>query len=648
MLVPVKFVPATVLSLGLNLPKEKEVGELSEQVQEGNLREVLQESSEDEAEAEVEIEVEMTEEEEDVEFSREVERELLGDLARAPAGVAEADVSVTLEAALEQATLDDAPTEVEVEVVTFEDFIKSVPAEASTPVLTDEPMPAQPAEGDEPLFFIDSTPSAVILDTPARPTRSGQTLGLSSTPAPEFIAKPRVVSITDAVAYTAPLPAAAMTPPPASALPPRIRSSSPAPAVKLSKGSKRALKSAGKKARRDGSTHARSGNLHQHRGFNQYSSDEEDAQAGAALFDAMGAGEVEDLDDELMDGVPRQGDSDLDWGDAVPVMRGGIGSAQAPGQMLSTGRQRRAQRKEDRQAQKEADKLERLAANARRQVAAEVGDAGARDYEANVLGEDEEVSSSSRQRFYPHLTPPELQLDDEEFAALQKSFVTGLLGPTSGATKTLAELAMDARAQMEEDLGWRTTDGESESDSDEYINRGDPEDSDSDELDSGDMEEMDHSLAVADAEVDAILAAEEEAMLQSDGDFDSSIDSGAEDLAVQQALLAGGKIRLQSMGVGGPGGRRDAKLRKESKEQARTKAKGKGKAHYASSSSSDDDGEDIELDSDDDMFNGTSTWAQGTDDYVAQMHEYLDDNKDLLMAQDRKSRRKMFKAIENG
>jgi len=138
-------------------------------------------------------------------------------------------------------------------------------------------------------------------------------------------------------------------------------------------------------------------------------------------------------------------------------------------------------------------------------------------------------------------------------------------------------------------------------------------------------------------------------MIPSDGNslFDSSLDSAAEDLAIQQALLAGGKIRLQSMGVGGPGGRRDAKQRRETKVADKRARKGKGKAVYVSSSSSSDDDDD-EFDSDDDMFNGKSTWADQGDDYIAEMHQFLDDNKDLLMAQDRKERKKMFKAIEGG
>ena len=513
LLVPVKFVPATNFAYGLHgnahETDKDAVGEMADQVHAGNLDELVgsggEEEDEDKEDSENEnvaaaigVDVELEEEDsEDAEESREVERSLLGSLAAptdASAAVEveiEVDASLTIEAALEQATLED---DVEVETIAFEDFIQ----DEGTPPLLDEPIPM---DEEPPLFVIDTTPSAIQAG-PGRHllTRGGQApLGIASTPS-EHVFKPRVISIVDDVAI-APvvMPAfesAPATPPPASALPPRTRDSAApvhaaTPAAKLSKNDKRRLKTAGKKARKTGKEHARSGNQHQHHqhhGFNEYSSDEDvdedDLKAGAALFATMGAGaaDVEDLDDELMDGVPRQGDSDLDWGEATPVMRGGLGSARAPGQVpgASTGRARRAERKEQREAQKEAEKLDRLAANARRAVEAELGSAAAQDYEANLgLGEDSDADDGGN------------AIGDAEFAAIQRSFVAGLLGPETGAQqKTLAELALEARAQMEDDMGWRTTDGEDET----------GEESSSTELDTGDEIEMDYSLATADAE----------------------------------------------------------------------------------------------------------------------------------------------------
>lgn len=509
LLVPVKFVPATVVAYGLtgNAQEfdEAQVGEMADQVHGGNLDElILSDGDEDEGDSEdvevaIEIDVDLDEDEsEDDEVSREVERSLLGDLI-APTSTSaeqvEVDTSLAIEVALEQTTLDDT-TEGDVETIAFEDFIQ----EETTPPLLDEPTPM---EEEVPLFVIDTTPSAIQAGSGRTlPTRGGRApLGVAVTSA-EHVVQPRVVSIVDDVTV-APvvLPAfepAPATPPPASALPPRTRpaptpSHTAATPAKLSKNDKRRLKTAGKKARRAGQDHARSGNQHQHRGFNEYSSDDDevdqdDLKAGAALFASMGAGEVEveDLDDELMDGVPRQGDSDLDWGEATPVMRGGLGSSRAPGQLLgaSTGRARRAERKEARQAQKEADKLDRLAANARRAVAAQLGTAAAQDYEANAgtggLGEDTDDDAES--------------IDEDDLRAIQESFVAGLLGGESGGQKTLGELAVEARAKMEEEGegGWRTTDGEDESE--EEV------ESSSTELDSGDEIEMDYSLASADAE----------------------------------------------------------------------------------------------------------------------------------------------------
>lgn len=101
--------------------------------------------------------------------------------------------------------------------------------------------------------------------------------------------------------------------------------------------------------------------------------------------------------------------------------------------------------------------------------------------------------------------------------------------------------------------------------------------------------------------VDLAIAAEEDALFDQDASFDSSLATSDEDAAIERALLAGGTIRLSSMGQTGSGGRRDVKERKRV-------AKGKGKQVVESESDSSDD--------DDAMFEGGNTWADNDEDYI--------------------------------
>lgn len=81
--------------------------------------------------------------------------------------------------------------------------------------------------------------------------------------------------------------------------------------------------------------------------------------------------------------------------------------------------------------------------------------------------------------------------------------------------------------------------------------------------------------------------------------MDSSASSSDEDAAIERALLAGGTIRLSSMGQTGSGGRRHRKERKRAK-------KGKGRMVDSDSDSNDDEH----------MFEGTGTWADNDEDYI--------------------------------
>lgn len=113
-----------------------------------------------------------------------------------------------------------------------------------------------------------------------------------------------------------------------------------------------------------------------------------------------------------------------------------------------------------------------------------------------------------------------------------------------------------------------------------------------------------------DSSVDLAIAEEEDAMFDvsqfHDTSFDSSEATSDEDAAIERALLAGGIIRLSSMGQSGSGGRRDIKEKKRV-------AKGKGKAVVIDDVYIDDDSEDSD---EDEMFEGSNTWADNDEDYI--------------------------------
>lgn len=110
--------------------------------------------------------------------------------------------------------------------------------------------------------------------------------------------------------------------------------------------------------------------------------------------------------------------------------------------------------------------------------------------------------------------------------------------------------------------------------------------------------------------VDLAIAEEEDAIFDvsqsHDTTFDSSEATSDEDAAIERALLAGGTIRLSSMGQSGSGGRRDIKEKKRA-------AKGKGKAVVIDDVYIDEDSEDSD---EDEMFEGSNTWADNDEDYI--------------------------------
>lgn len=130
-----------------------------------------------------------------------------------------------------------------------------------------------------------------------------------------------------------------------------------------------------------------------------------------------------------------------------------------------------------------------------------------------------------------------------------------------------------------------------------------------------------------------------------DSSLSSSTDSDVELHAFETALLAGGKVKLSSMGQAGGGGRRAERDRKKERRRER-----KGKMRAAESSSN-DDSEDAE------MFGGNNTWADEDEEYIARLQNVVRANAELLETakggkdarrSNRRERNKLFKAISNG
>lgn len=253
--------------------------------------------------------------------------------------------------------------------------------------------------------------------------------------------------------------------------------------LKLTKSQKRALNREGKKARKAGKTHSRSGNLHL---AGDASSDEDQAE-GEEMFSAMG-GQIEDvrMDEEM--GSPRMGDSDLDWGENGP---GGQGDAKkAPGK----GKNRKERRKAERADAREVERMERLSVGARGEVAIALGVKVDKlvvriqeDIEVEVKGRRDLSALDAAAQDYAMNVAEGSEEDDLSF--LLRASLTG--------QKTIAELDDEERARDDEaaehagdQSGWRTTD-ESDSGND---------DTSDEEADSDDELEMDILLGEADAQ----------------------------------------------------------------------------------------------------------------------------------------------------
>ncbi|GAA6010885.1 hypothetical protein JCM10207_003975 [Rhodosporidiobolus poonsookiae] len=569
---------------------------------------------------------------------------------------------------------------------------------------------AESTEDDTPLFEIHTTRSEVALPTslppPAAFARSASdTLSEDNSDDSDeddekiLYSRFRAVAHADPVALSRPPPAA-----PSSATPAVDLSSPHATAPKPSqqkkaaplKMSKKALKKAGRIARKTGRLHARSGNAHLVAsddddeldgavlgGLDDEAAREaaaQDKDAGRALFARMNAGGMDDMlvaseeddedDDDLAapeaehaDGEPREGDSDLDWGEAgLPPAR-----RSAP---LARGKGKRAQQRQQRADQREVDKLERLVAAGATREEVEVSLA----IEASLAEEDaqrrRERKARERERaeedYLRHLDADE---EGDDSLAVLSAFAKGVVGGLD-ADHQRGDDADRRMAEDEEDEdAWGTSEEEDETgsgsgdDSEEYSGSDEEleeeeyerrlalEEEDSEEVDSDVELEMDYSLGDADGRVEHSLSlASTSGSTSFDSSLSSSTDSDAELYAFESSLLSGEKISIQSIGQSGGGGRKAERQRKKDRRRER-----KGKAKEVAFE--EEDSEDSEEDDEDALFTGKDTWAEKDEDFILRMQHTIRMNADLLETAaggkgarraNRKERNKLFKAISQG
>ena len=367
------------------------------------------------------------------------------------------------------------------------------------------------------LYVSDITPSLPHDDSASNPLRFDSTFVLGLTPTQDATASDsdsdseEIVFVPSALAATAydPVePTSSFTadesftattdfliPPPADS-PPASPKADPTPKAKpLTKNQKRELKKAGKKARKAGKAHARSGNQHLFADAPPDSDDEEG-------HDGVGDG--------IEESKPREGDSDLDWGSNGP------GEEESRYRPKPRSGARKERRRLEREEAKDEQRIERLSIGAREQVA----------FSLQQQLDDDELAATSSTTFLVNSQANIVPLStkrakgghrnrrDEELDEAARDYAENVFGlkPSGGSSgsemgetslvedmsfllrmdgsKTINDLADDAAAAAEEEeggAGWRTTDGEDDSESE-------------DEIDSDDELEMDIALGEADAQ----------------------------------------------------------------------------------------------------------------------------------------------------
>ncbi|GAA5945889.1 hypothetical protein JCM10213_008224 [Rhodosporidiobolus nylandii] len=567
---------------------------------------------------------------------------------------------------------------------------------------TASPSPA-PGDDDAPLFFSDTTgslPGGIVTDLPppiplvTHDVGEDEVLASSGEEEPSSEDDEEIVYSRRAVAHADPVSLSRAAPAPPSIpisrpAPTPAPAPAPAPPAKTAGLSKKQLKRSSRAARKAGKQHARSGNAHlltssadggaRLGGF----SDEEEAlekqldrEDGAALFARLNAGGSGGMDDMLAaassseddaaaamheDGDPRVGDSDLDWGDGP-----------APPPRKLRGKEKKAAQRSQREAQRESEKLDRLVAagGAREEVELTLAiEESLREEErAKALRRAERRrrdEARAEEDYLAQLAAAGEGEEGDDSIAVMTAFARGVPGMNNSGHHRGDDADRRLIEELEEEDEWGTSEGSEEDESaeeteldseeeteldseEEYERQLGLEEESSEEVDSDVELEMDYSLGDADGRVEHSLSLASTSGSSFDSSLSSSTDSDAELYAFEASLLAGQKIRLSSVGVGGPGGRRDERERKKERRRER---KGKGKAReFVEESEDSSDGDEA-------LFQGQDSWAERDEDFIERMQRTVALNADLLQTAqggkaarraNRKERNKLFRAIEQG
>ncbi|GAA5838450.1 hypothetical protein JCM3766R1_005548 [Sporobolomyces carnicolor] len=597
--------------------------------------------------------------------------------------------------------------------------IEPLPYQSASP----SPVPTPPVAPDDeeavvddspPLFEISVERTEVTIDDSIAPPAilsSKEPMSSSESDSEQIVYPPRGRAQADPVTMprettsTAPVesseesPAPALEKPPTISLNIRSASSYPTsttsqleanpyqpPSVRGPKLSKKQQKRASKAARRKGKEHARSGNLAQRRGGRKLvDDDDDDYLEGEEMLARMGMGggdvgidDMLDLDDSEddseqegtvldaeghVDGQPRMDDSDVEWGTTAPPA------------LKQRGKAKKNAQRQQREDQRQAEKLQRLldSGGTREEVELRLA------LEMSIVEDEQrkakEKASRRREREKAMVTDDYVMnlaqeaVDEEDLAAM-RSFAKNVVGGPNAEHERGDDVDRDALEAEDDEDAWNTSEDDSEAlntDEEDYRRNLGLESESSEDVDSEVELEMDYSLGDADGRVEHSLSIESSS---SDEDSDSSFDSSdststtssAENRAIEAALLSGRTIRLQSMGTK-PSLGSAKKLEKQRKLEKKRLRKGKGKeqAWYEEKgdevSSSDEEGED-RLDFRGEFgHGGEPNWADEDEDFIAKMQRTVQMNADLLSTAaggksarraNRKERNKLFKAISNG
>jgi hypothetical protein len=412
------------------------------------------------------------------------------------------------------------------------------PSPVSTP-----PEPAKDAfpipEDEPPLFEISVERSSVTLDSsiapptiPSSESRAAEPSSTSDSDSEQIVYPARGRAQADPVSATR---SSATAPPTLSSTPSQkpptislnIRSASSYPTSTVSqleanpyqppsqrgpKLSKKQQKRASKIARKKGKEHARSGNLAQRSGGRRFVEDD-DYLEGEEMLARMGMGgnagidDMLDLDDEEssdedgtvldaqghVDGQPRMDDSDVEWGTSAPPA------------LKQRGKAKKNAQKQQRDDQRQAEKLERLldAGGTREEVELRLA------LEMSIVEDEQrkksEKESRRREREKAMIDDDYAQniaeeVDEEDLAAM-RSFAKNVVGGPNAEHERGDDVDRDAQEAEDDEDAWNTSEDDSEAlntDEADYRRNLGLESESSEDVDSEVELEMEYALGDAD------------------------------------------------------------------------------------------------------------------------------------------------------